>query len=177
MKVKTVGLICILSSLTGCAANYTGIRLIDPPTPGSGPYLKNTFSVENFGQPGDSLAIVKELQPTFRWEDKGPGVTYDIAIWDAVWSPPEQKKTSLTKAILFGNPSTKPGYFSVGSKIYFREGLQSPSHKLEETLLPGKRYFWSVKLSTSENWSTYNYIYRGLQIRNYMALFQTSFGD
>ena len=43
---------------------------------------------------------------------------------------------------------------------YRRFGLQVPEHRIEQPLLPGERYFWSVRVrdgGTVTGWSNYDH--------------------
>ncbi len=152
MTLQQMGLISVLCCLAGCASS-DGVRLIDPPTPGLGYRLSH----------GHHIPCAKSLKPTFRWEDRGAGARYDMAIWDAV---SEGIKTGPTERLRYGP----------GNRIYLRQGLTEPQHQIEITLLPLKQYFWSVKLSADTEWSTYSYDYYTVRVTNSMSLFRTPLG-
>ncbi len=105
---------------------------------------------------GTNIPVTDSLKPTFRWESQGKGAQYDLAIWDAVL---------LERS------------FHAGGKIYLREGLKEPKHRLEITLLPLKEYMWSVKLHEDTAWSKYNYTHNSISVTNNMSLFRTPLGN
>lgn len=151
MKLIMLGLISVLCCLAGCASGNR-VRLIDPPTPGLLYRLGHLHEKH--------LPRTKSLKPIFRWEDQGVGVKYDIAIWDAV---PDMRRVNRAH--------------DQGNRIYLRKGLTKPKHQVEITLLPLKRYLWSVKLSTNSEWSKYNYRTLGWRYYNRMSPFETPVGE
>ena len=80
-----------------------------------------------------SIPRVDSLRPTFQWEESASNATYDFAIWDAVGAGE---------------------IYDIGKLVYLREGLRGTSHVPGMTLLPMKKYFWSVRLSGDDEWST-----------------------
>ncbi len=88
----------------------------------------------------EKFVKVESLQPTLRWEpfprpqdresDKEGwlkrigNVTYDLKIWRA-----DEE-----------NPVEYPGQL-----VYLRRGLPEPSHKIESSLKPSTKYFWTVR--------------------------------
>jgi hypothetical protein len=83
---------------------------------------------------------VGTLQPTLRWEPVvGTDVTYDLVVARAI----------STEAF---RPDTEDSYY--------REGLKEPEHRLERSLLPGQRYYWSVRVRRGGDvtgWSNYDH--------------------
>jgi hypothetical protein len=75
---------------------------------------------------------VDSLQPEVKWEGDS-SKKYDLAIWDSVTIDILPQKHKI---------------------IYQRTGLNGNSHKLEIVLEPSKWYFWSVRETGSEQWST-----------------------
>ncbi len=49
-----------------------------------------------------------------------------------------------------------PADWSIGSVVYYREGLKEPEHKLEEPLKPHRGYYWSVRVRRGENVSDWS---------------------
>jgi hypothetical protein len=96
------------------------------------------------GNPG-LPSKVDSLQPTFRWEPSSDaGVTYDFIVYECL------KVSNWLKG-------TKR---SVGREIYYRQGLNSTEHKIEEPLKPDSEYFWSIRTRQGEkvsSWSLYDY--------------------
>lgn len=87
------------------------------------------------------------VQPTLRWEPGGPGVTYDLAIIDAV----EKKSGPWSQRVERHTP---------GRTVYHREGLTASVHAVEEPLEYDKLYYWSVRIHDGNivsKWSTYDY--------------------
>lgn len=88
---------------------------------------------------------VESLQPTFRWEPSSDsGVSYDFIIYECLKVSDFWKGTSR----------------SVGREIYYRQGLNSTEHKIEETLKPDSEYYWSIRTRQGETvspWALYNY--------------------
>jgi hypothetical protein len=75
---------------------------------------------------------VDSLQPEMKWEgDRSQ--KYDLAIWDSVTVDIAPQKHKI---------------------IYKKTGISGNSHKLEIVLEPSKMYFWSVRETGSEEWST-----------------------
>jgi hypothetical protein len=91
---------------------------------------------------------VDSLQPTLAWRaSPEPGARYDLAIC------PSESATLLAGRT--GSP---------GDAVYYREGLEQTSHKVETPLAPGTKYLWSVRVRSDQgvsDWSTYDYLYGG----------------
>jgi hypothetical protein len=70
------------------------------------------------------FSSVDSLQPTLRWSALPPqpegGLLYDLRVW---------RVEDCVRAEL----------------VYQRRGLALPEHRLEETLAPAQRYFWTVR--------------------------------
>ena len=103
-----------------------------------------TFSLLKpvYPEAGNPLYATKvdNLQPTFRWEAaKEPGVVYDFILYECIGEYIDRM---------------------VGRELYYREGLTATEHQIEYTLVPGKEYFWTVRLREGDKvsgWATYNY--------------------
>jgi len=110
---------------------------------------------------------VDSLRPTFRWEgiNINEGETWDFAIWDAIHMQH------------LGRPTVRD--YTPGERIYYREGLKETSHMPDIRLLPLKKYFWSVKLSSAEQWTTFDWKYMNAytggwaRVSNSLFLFET----
>ena len=89
--------------------------------------------------------MVDSLQPTFCWESSPePGVIYDLIVYEGI------KEESFWKG-------TKR---AVGREVYYREGLKATEHKIEESLMPGTEYYWSLRIRRGQkvsDWSVYDY--------------------
>ena len=69
-----------------------------------------------------SPTVVANLTPTFRWEPlTEPDSRYDFAVFEVLDSG------------------------QAGEAIYYREGLTTTEHTLQENLKPGTNYYWSVR--------------------------------
>lgn len=96
----------------------------------------------NFLEPGNDIPKVDSLCPTFKWKGLSEGETCDFAIWDAIY-----RRSSAWERLSY----------TPGMQIYHREGLKENSHKPDISLLPMKKYYWSVKLSRDEDWTRFNW--------------------
>ena len=106
---------------------------------------------------------VESLSPTFRWQpfdivrvDPLPpfeyphvnNVSYEIRIWQTVTQ-------------------------NTGKLIYTRKQLTSTEHRIEQPLIPGKRYYWSVRAHFEVNgrhriteWALAGYLLRSETVPN-----------
>ena len=80
---------------------------------------------------------VESLKPTLKWKPsvQEPGATYDLIVYE----------------IIGGDIPWK--------EVYYREGLTMPEHQVEESLHPGKSYYWSVRVHHSgqvSDWSRFS---------------------
>jgi len=140
--------------LSGCATKkFSGIEPVYP-------------GVSN---PQNRLVSVDSLQPTFKWKASAePGVSYDFAIFEAV------------EATTF-SVWTMGGEWIKGKQLYYREGLATTEHAIEEPLRPEAVYYWSVRERKGDavtEWSTYDYQASafqnsGLSFSNLSFLFRT----
>ena len=91
---------------------------------------------------------VKTLTPELRWTaSPEPGAAYDLVICAA------------EDATIWAMNTGKPG-----NAVYYREGLQGTSHRVETPLEPKTKYMWSVRVRTGQevsNWAVYDYMYGG----------------
>ena len=74
-------------------------------------------------------APVNSLQPELKWEDSAVSKKYDLAIWDSLCG--QRRKI-----------------------IYEKTALSGTSHKVEIVLKPDRLYYWSVRETGLETWST-----------------------
>lgn len=117
--VQAILLFFIITFAAGCGGvSVVGLHPEYPPVE------KKTFAVYSDFVEADSLQPTFQWQPFPRPEDNFSGrvhdVTYELRIWTAV-----------------------PGMS--GELRYARDGLELPSHKLEEPLDPSNKYLWSVQ--------------------------------
>jgi len=113
------------------------------------------------GSAGVDVPRVDSLCPTFRWNGLSKGETYDFAIWDAI------KESNMV-----GGRSNRLVH-TPGVQIYHREGLKETSHKPNISLLPLKVYYWSVKLSSDEQWTKFNWTTFSGGLKYSLFLFET----
>lgn len=118
--------------------------------PPVGPYLPGT---------------AESIQPTFKWSPSSePDIRYDLIVYECV-----ETVGGL------GEVSRIPG-----KEIYYRTSIDNTEHRLEMTLKPSTKYFWSVRTRNDGvvgPWSRYNYfLFLGtgwVDRRNQPFLFQT----
>jgi uncharacterized protein (DUF2164 family) len=89
--------------------------------------------------------VTDSLQPTFRWEaSPEPDTTYDFIVYEGI------KVESFVEGIKR----------SVGKEVYYRQGLKTSEHKIEELLQPDAEYYWTVRMRHGDNvseWAKYDY--------------------
>lgn len=119
----------MLFLFSGCVA-WTYVSGIDPIYPKSGLMAELAFTIEN--------PTVDSLQPELKWEKVSGVEKYDMAIWDSLRGinadgvlAPQRRKI-----------------------IYEKKGLTTTAHKVEIVLASKTAYFWSVRETGSEKWST-----------------------
>ena len=150
---------CVMLSLltmlcAGCTSqSHDGLRPVYPEL------TRRTLLSQN----GADIPRVDSLSPTFRWTGLSPDITYDFAIWDAIRSHrPRFAETSRL-------------YYTPGVQIYYRKGLEETSHRPDIRLRPLKQYYWSVKVSGEDAWTTFTWR-GGATLSNSLFLFETPFG-
>ncbi|MCH8348105.1 MAG: hypothetical protein IH901_06400, partial [Proteobacteria bacterium] len=105
---------------------------------------------------------VDSSHPTLEWEPltNNPDITYDIVIFEAI--------------------KLKKGYgYERGRAVEYEEGLSQPSYEIRNSLVPDKRYFWSVRLRNKDAvsiWSTYVSYYSSLLSGKTITKFNEFFG-
>ncbi|MBF0532183.1 MAG: hypothetical protein HQL23_03695 [Candidatus Omnitrophica bacterium] len=84
---------------------------------------------------GSVSADTESLQPILRWNDRkvNKGSHYDVGIWE----------TLVTASGIFRD-----------NRIYYRENISGPEHRVEIKLEPNHTYYWSVRVSGSANWAS-----------------------
>lgn|SRR5215467_7887558 len=121
----------VLSVLSSCTS--IAFRVITPISP--------LPSVDNHYPSADSL------RPTFRWQPFAEATAYDLVIYESL---------EATYVEGLNIRSTR----LVGKRIYFREGLKDTEHTIEEPLLAGRKYVWSVRAHQNDrvtSWATYSF--------------------
>jgi len=103
------------------------------------------------------------VRPTFRWQPFGEATTYDLIIYESLEATYDEglyiRSTSL-----------------VGKRIYYREGLTETEHTVEEPLLAGRKYVWSVRAHQNDRvtpWATYSFHGLGGSGANQLFGFET----
>lgn len=92
---------------------------------------------------------VDSLQPTFKWKARDLTRPVDIAIWQAVFLGND------SPAKVFGRPvAGHTANYERGALVYLKEGIQGEEHRITTSLAPNTMYFWSLKHSGGETWST-----------------------
>ncbi len=124
--------IIIFAFLSGCVfiTNRAGFKAVSPALDPISPFK--------------GPAKVDSTQPTFSWKgpETSPG-TYDLILY---------------KGIHGGRPSIN--LYSPGEEVYYKEGIEGPSHMVEIILDPQTIYVWAVRERTGETkgrWSLFNY--------------------
>lgn len=81
--------------------------------------------------------VVESLSPHLKWHPAADSASrYDLVIFETTAS---------------GKP---------GQSIYYREGLETAEHKIEQALKPDTNYYWTVRPRTGAtvgDWSTYDH--------------------
>jgi hypothetical protein len=86
------------------------------------------------------VTTIETLQPAFAWApSKESGVSYDLIICVGINEP--------------------HGYWIPGKTAYYRQGITTATHTLEQPLVPGTVYVWSVRARSGNRtslWAAYN---------------------
>lgn len=86
------------------------------------------------------VTTVGTLQPTFEWTaPKESGVSYDLIICVGI--------------------NEHHGFWAPGKTAYYRQGLTMTTHTLDQPLLPGTVYVWSVRARSgnrTSQWAAYS---------------------
>jgi hypothetical protein len=108
------------------------------------------------------LTTVGTLQPTLAWSPvKKPGVSYDLIICAGV--------------------DSHDGFWVPGKTAYYRQGITTTTHTVDQPLSPGTVYVWSVRTRSGDRtskWAAYSddhpSLLQGSQRRyNAMCVFKT----
>lgn len=87
----------------------------------------------------DATVTVDSLTPTLRWAPQTGVQKYDVAVWTC----PSRYLTGQFEQEL-------------GDQVFFTKEIRGLSVRITPALKPGIRYYWSVRPSGTEKWSTYN---------------------
>ncbi len=87
----------------------------------------------------DPSVRVESTTPILKWDAKEGIRNYDVAVWEC----PTRYLTGMFAAEL-------------GQQVFFSSGVQGLSVKVTPPLKSKKRYYWSVRPSGTELWSTYD---------------------
>lgn len=97
------------------------------------------------GNPNLNPARVVSLQPDLIWESSpDTAAIYDLIVYECL------KEESFWKGVRR----------SVGDQVYYRDGIQGNTHKIEIVLKPYTEYYWSVRIRNGNKiseWSRYDY--------------------
>jgi hypothetical protein len=169
-----------LLALTSCATRFNGIEPVAPKA-----YKPdNLIDVGLVYQYDRRVPLVDSLHPTLVWKSAGDNqTTYDLVIYTGILTGTideaavgQGKTFTLTQGLTKAEKQ-RSGIFERGKQVYYHEGIEGTSHRVEEPLLPDSVYVWSVRTRTGTNvseWSTYNY-QRGwaLKLQNMWWPFRT----
>ena len=108
---------------------------------------------------------VETLQPTLRWHQAERGaVLYDVIVYrmNACSFNPNDPMDGRRLPEVARNTARAFGALGRGDdpdrpSVYYRQGLSSPSHRIETPLAPRTVYLWSVRTRTDgevSEWST-----------------------
>jgi hypothetical protein len=111
-----------------CTRDLQGVEPISPAVT-RGPY-------------GVSFTTVDGLLPELRWKSsRAPGVTYDVAIWEAA---------------AYRLPSKGIDRHIPGHLVVYRENLARTDLALQTPLKPQTKYYWSVRLRRADTVSSWS---------------------
>lgn len=119
----------LVSLLSSCAPEYHGVRPMSPLPP---------------SHLGSDPRTVDSLQPTLSWRTvrSDNGTKYDLIIYAGV-----KKDLDLLSA-----------YYLRGEEVYYREGIEGGSHRIEQPLKSSTVYVWGIRTHSGAHvgpWSTY----------------------
>ena len=96
--------------------------------------------------------LTSDVRPTFKWQaSQSKDAKYDIIIYDL--------ELKCSDKALIGCGPLIPTF---GARVYYRENIDRPEHRIEIDLIPGNKYFWSVRERLGERvgeWSRYDFNY------------------
>ena len=93
----------------------------------------------------DPSVTVESTTPTLKWNAEEGVRSYDVAVWEC----PRRYLTGMFAQEL-------------GEQVFFASRVPGDSVKITPPLKSMQRYFWSVRPTGTESWSTYN-IYEPLK--------------
>ncbi len=144
--------VCVFSA---CWSQYHGVEPISPMPPSGlvsegyfgtpmGTYMASGLGGLAMTGGGGAKLTTVDLQPTFSWKCVDTENTkYDIIVYTGIARPPGGRLV----------------YYIPGVEIYYRDGLEGCSHRIEQLLLPSTTYVWGVRTRSGTNvgpWSTYD---------------------
>jgi hypothetical protein len=118
----------LVSLLSSCSPEYHGVHPTSPLPP---------------SQLGSDPRTVDSLRPTLCWRTgSDKGTRYDLILYAGI-----RKELDLFSA-----------YYMRGEEVYYREGIEGGSHRIERPLKSNTVYVWGVRTRSGTNvgpWSTY----------------------
>lgn len=159
------GLLAVLAGCAGASLNeiikYQGIKPIYPM-----PFASMAGS--------DFEVTVDSLTPTLKWQASGGSQGYDVAVWEQAVNTNNTNfwkgfSSALTVDKKYG--SSLKGYDAAkrerkevrGERIFFAKQVTNNEVMIMPELKSNHLYFWSVKVSGTEQWSTFSaddWVYR-----------------
>ena len=132
--------VLILLTLSSCATQYHGgLEAVSPEPPTA------------LGE--SSLNKVDSLQPTLSWKNDDASVTkFDLIIYTGI--------AKSTSRVILGMMDSGQDFYVPGVEVYYREGIEGCSHRVEKQLQPKTVYVWSVRTRSGTlvgPWSTYDF--------------------
>jgi len=150
-------------------AAFLSVLVLPMSFPALGKTTENGLEVvgprQKTGSHANNPRKVKSLQPALEWKAHFANeVTYDVVIYKAV-----------------GSFKNRVRLWDAGPRVYYREGLSDTVHQVEEPLVPGTQYLWTVRSRVNNEiseWSSFTVRkkYMGmttLQLTDLFFLFQT----
>jgi len=136
--------------LTSCIeySHYNGaVEAVSPVPPDHFDLSRNWIGRETTPT---GMPAVDSLQPTLCWKSTDSGASkFDIIVYQGVPKP-----------VRGFNGGRDPVYYVPGAQVYYREGIEGGSHRLEQPLSPQTVYVWSVRTRSGSNvgsWATYDF--------------------
>jgi hypothetical protein len=144
---------CCALLLSSCVqysnSSYNGVQPVSPIPPEDFDRTRDAIGRESSPT---GMPIVDSLQPTLKWKSTDSNTTkYDLIVYRATMRA--VKETLIPSG-------REPVYYVPGEEVYYREGIEGNSHRIEQPLLPAMIYVWSVRTRDGSNvgpWSTYSF--------------------
>ena len=131
------------------ATKYDGPIPLDPkPRFGKNPINGSGLIGTRYGE--QSPAPVKSIRPTFRWKTPSADQKVDLIIWDAAETAGRLQR-SVTIA-----PGATP-QFVKGEMVFYKEGIEGGELQIDKDLDPNTVYFWSIRVTGTENWTGFEH--------------------